>query len=628
MLNYRNRQGNPATFETLEEVCAHAPEATKDLSGNSRMPRIANPAFKDFPQDLVYVYRSPNLYGGETAARNNTSFVVFADRRFSEKDEALAWLRSLGLTELIDAAVGSILLVMPEKNEGYGENDLQKLYILVNALFTQKASVEVDGVRCCPAESEYCGGYGKNYFFGVGKGATFMNNYIAGSRDELIGRAAGFFTFGGEMDEAAAVNGCVPAYLVNPSAAALRKLRAANGCDAYALRGDAASFYCQNLPLREVRSAVDPDGDPGSWMVRAYREMFMFLQRSANVSTKYLEPAVTNPYQGYVPAPQITRFALSSRNPVLNDRTVVGDLQVTFVHDAERFSDVKVTVNEADGMYRNFMTDEGDYLDAWYEVLPQGVLNNTAPEHSVPLLLANHGGGDDLLMFLDETGILLTAGRQQFAIAAGMHSGLTFVGGEMVGEAMSRLVQYMLEKYPALDPERVYVTGYSMGGAATYSCIAAHPELYAAAVPMAMPLFGVPDGTAEKYEKYDMPVKLLTSTYDFAAWDPANNHINDGAQLLFRTYAGFNGMTVPESFDFEKYPFVGQPTDSMEIRTINGEWRNFDWVLRGPKGFQMMGLNVTEYLQHSLWPGYGDLAWDFFRHYRRDSASGEIVYTA
>ena len=625
MLNYQNRQGNPATFETIAEVCAHAPGAVAHLSGNGRMQLVANPVFKDFPQDILYIYRAPNLYGGETAARNNTVFVLFADRRYAGKDEALAALKALGLVDLIDAQIGSILLVMPE-GEAYAESDLRHCYTMVNALFTQKAHIEVDGKPATPAESEYCGGYGKTYFFGVGQGATFMNNFVAPAREELIGRVAGYFTYGGEMREDVRVSTYVPAYLVNPCGTAVRKLRQANGCNAYAVTDGVECFYRQETPLRAVRTATDADGDAGKWMVRAYREMFMFLQRTANLSTPYPEPSVANPYQGYVRAPKFPRYALSARNPIFNDRTVIGDLQVRFVHDAETFADVKVTVNQADGMYKNFMTDADDYLDAWYEVLPQSVVNNTAPEHSVPLLLANHGGGDDLLMFLDETGILLTAGQQQFAIAAGMHSGLTFVGGELVGEILSRLVLYMLKKYPALDPERVYVTGYSMGGAASYACLAAHPELYAAAVPMAMPLFGVPEGAAAKFEKLEMPLLLCTSTYDFAAWDPANNHLNDGAQLLYRTYQGFNGMTVPETFDFGKYPFVGQPTDSMKITTVGGEWRNFEWLLKGAKGFPLMGLNVTEYLVHSLWPGYGDLAWDFFRHYRRDAKSGEIIY--
>lgn len=617
MLNYFNRQRNPATFETLEEVCAHAPEAVAPLSGNDRFPQAANPKLKAYPQGLVYVYRSPNLYGGQTAARNNTTFVVFPDQRFETKDAAYAYLQSLGLIALINQAVGTILLEMPEKDSGYTERDLQHAYVLHNALFSQKAMIEIDGTRYHAAESEYCGGYGKNYLFGCGKGATFMNNFIAGSRDELIGRVAGYFTFGGEMSEEVTVSQYVPAYIVNGSDTAVRKFREANGADAYAFEDGVAAFYNQQLPLRKVCAAKDADGDAGCWMQKAYRTMFRFLQRSANVSTKYLEPAVTGSYQGYVAAPPIARFALSARNPIINDRTVIGDLQVTFVHDGERFSDVKAVANG------NFLIEDGDYLDTWYEIVPQEVLHHTAAEHSVPLLLANHGGGDDNLMFLDETGLLLTAGREGLAIVAAMHSGITSIGGEV----LPRLVQYMLEKYPALDPERVYVTGYSMGGWATYNCINAHPEVFAAACPMAMPLQSVPETTAALYEKVDLPAMLITSTFDFAAWDAANNIPNEGAQAFLQTYCQFNEIAPVEAFDFVKYPIIGRPSDSLKLTTINGEWRNFEWLIKNDRGIPMIGLNVTEYLQHSLWPGYGDIFYDFCKHYRRCRDTGEIIYT-
>ena len=386
MLNYWNRQDNPATFETLEEVRAHAVGVTSRLPGGTFFTQILNPALENYPQGLVYIYRSPNLYGGETGARNNTTFIVFADRRFETKEAGMAWLEELGLIRLINEAVGTVLLEMPADDAGYTEDDLQHAYVLHNALLSQKAFVEIDGRRCVPAESEYCGGYGKTYMFGVGKGATFMNNFVAGSRDELIGRVAGYFTYGGEMSETVTVSQYVPAFIVNGSSAAIRKFRDANGTDAYSFSDGVEHFYNQALPLRQVRTAEDSGGNVGYWMEKAFRSMFMFLQRSNNIPTKYLEPRVTNCYRGYVPAPPITRFALSARNPILNGRTVIGDLQVTFVHDSERFSDMK----SVDGP----MAVPGDYLDTWYEVLPRDVLDNTAPEHSVPLLLANHGGGD------------------------------------------------------------------------------------------------------------------------------------------------------------------------------------------------------------------------------------------
>ena len=618
MLNYWNRQDNPATFETLAEVREHCVAATSKLSGNERFPQILNPRLEGFPEGLAYVYRSPDLYGGETGARNNTSFILFADGRFDTKEAAKAWLEELGLIKLINEAVGTILLLQPEKEE-YGEDDLQHAYTLIDCLFSQKAWVEVEGKRCVPAESEYCGGYGKTYMFGVDRGATFMNNYVAGSRDQLIGRVAGYFTYGGKMCDAARVSQYVPAYLVNTCGVAVQKFRRANKTNAYEFRDGVARYYNQAVPLRQVRTARDEGKGPGFWMETAFRTMFMFLQRSANVMTKYLEPRVTGAYQGYVPAPPITRFALSPRNPILNGRTVVGDLEVILRHDKEKFSDVK-----SDASALPF-SSPGDYLDCWYEVLPQAVLRNTAPAHSVPLLLANHGGGDDHLMFLDETGILLTAGEQGFAIVAPMHSGITFIAGQV----LPRLVQHMLDTYPALDPERVWVTGYSMGGMATYNCINTHPEVFAAAAPMAMPLQenNMKENTEELFKKYDLPVMLITSTYDFAAWDAENNHPNDGGRNCLQTYARFNGITPAEDFDYEKYPVIGRSFDSLKITTVNGEWRNGEWLIKNGKGVPMLGLNVTEYLQHSLWPGYGDILYNFVKHFRRDGKTGEILYT-
>ena len=92
----------------------------------------------------MYVYRSPDLYGGETAARNNTSFIVFSDKRYETKEEAFAYLKGLGLIDIINEAIGTILLEMPEKDVGYGESYLQRCYKLHNSLYTQKAIIEIE----------------------------------------------------------------------------------------------------------------------------------------------------------------------------------------------------------------------------------------------------------------------------------------------------------------------------------------------------------------------------------------------------------------------------------------------------------------------------------------------------
>ena len=41
---------------------------------------------------------------------------------------------------------------------------------------------------------------------------------------------------------------------------------------------------------------------------------------------------------------------------------------------------------------------------------------------------------------------------------------------------------------------------------------------------------------------------------------------------------------------------------------------------------EKVGLTVTEFLPHGLYPEYTKLAWDFVKHFSRDQETGEIIY--
>ena len=58
------------------------------------------------------MYRSANLWGGR-ANRSNTNIIVFAAKSFPDKDAAFAYLKDLGLINIIDTAICSIVLVTP-----------------------------------------------------------------------------------------------------------------------------------------------------------------------------------------------------------------------------------------------------------------------------------------------------------------------------------------------------------------------------------------------------------------------------------------------------------------------------------------------------------------------------------
>ena len=253
--DYSGSQENEASFETLAEARLSAPEAIAHLEMNEGNVYTSHPVLDDYPCDTTYVYRSANMYGGRAAARLNTNIVVYTEDSFETKDDAFAYLTGLGLIDIIDEAIGSVVLVTPgtpvgedssgNRTGGFGLADQQNYYRLQTAMFSQKAGGNADGSIDPPsdtdlwksyevyyADGEYFGGYGYYYLIGIGGGATFLNNYVAGTFD-YISRVAGMLLIGGQMDRIRTVATFVPVYLVNAPEAVIEKYKAANDVDTY-----------------------------------------------------------------------------------------------------------------------------------------------------------------------------------------------------------------------------------------------------------------------------------------------------------------------------------------------------------------------------------------------------------
>jgi len=137
-LNYSGSQGNPATFETLEETRTSSPAAVAQLETNNGKAFKSHPVLDGYPKGTTYVYRSANLFGGRAAARLNTDILLFVEKSFSGKDAALAYLKSLDLIRIIDEAIGSIVLVTPsDPKAGFTANDQKYYYALQTAMLAQ-----------------------------------------------------------------------------------------------------------------------------------------------------------------------------------------------------------------------------------------------------------------------------------------------------------------------------------------------------------------------------------------------------------------------------------------------------------------------------------------------------------
>ena len=98
------------TFETMEEVHANGPALFGPVYNREF---VTDPAMETYPEGTTYVYRS-NTYTGLTAGyRMNTNLLVYTDEEIADKDAALNYLKGLGITDMIDEAGGSAVLVTP-----------------------------------------------------------------------------------------------------------------------------------------------------------------------------------------------------------------------------------------------------------------------------------------------------------------------------------------------------------------------------------------------------------------------------------------------------------------------------------------------------------------------------------
>ncbi len=608
-LNYKQHMDNKATFETMEEARINGPAYLSSATGRIY---VSDPALDTYPAGTSYVYRSAKIFTSLSAApRMNTNLLVYTATSFASKDEALAYLTDMGLTAIADAAIGSIVLVTPSNPEaGFGLADQMAFYQLQSAMCNVGFSLRNESGSVYYADNAYFGGVTYRYLIGIDDGASFINDYIAGTMD-YISRIAGLLLVGGNMSRISEVASFVPTYLVNPSDEAVKKYKAANEVDAWGFTGDVNYFYNQAQPLQKVYVEYADSVDLKSIANNVYYNMFIKALRVPVIKPNLYTASTAYTNYNWNAAP----YSLGERNAIIDGVTTDGIYVTT--HQEDRFKDIA--------------SDKGEYLDTWYELLPDEVLNNTAPAGSVPLVLANHGGGDDPLQYLDEIGLIKLVGEERFAIIAPYHSNVT----SLLPDVLPRLAQYMLDTYPALDASRVYVTGYSMGGRASLAALCGDASLFAAAVPQGAVTYLGTEVQDAQYQNADIPIMFMTSTYDFHIDEPTltmrlnyyfgMQSITFDYTTLINLYLGFNEMDKVD-FDFEAYPMSGFKSNTYNRKMLNNEYANHTWLLNNQAGVPMVGLNITEFLPHGLYQEYAKLAWDFLKHYSRNQQTDEIVY--
>ena len=620
-LNYSGNLGNEATFETMAEVKVNAPIAMQEYGRGGNMAPHA--ALDGYPDEFTYVYRSSDMFGRNNAARCNTNIVVYIDENFETKDDALAFITDLGLVDIIEDAKGSVILVTPNVPYGvdssgnaiggFTDADQKYYYALQTAMFAMNASgTNAEGQRVSYYDATYYGGYGFYYVIGINGGATFLNNYVAGMFD-FVSRIAGMLLINGEMERVRSVAAPVPVYLVNAPQDVIAKYEAANGADALEINGSRTISYNQQFPVRKVVSEDIADVDLHTLVPAAYYDVLVKAVRGQEMKGGLYTGGT--PFQGY--GADCAPYSLSVRNALIGGKTVDGIVEMRV--DSEELAEF-------------VGADNGEYLQTWYEYIPQEVLDGKVPAGTVPMIMAIHGGGDDPRQYVDGQGYLELAGKERLIVISPEKANLhvKMADGEPVlSSAIPALVKLIEEKYPEVDASRVYVTGYSMGSLATLEAIFGDPSVFAAAYPQAGIAGSWPtDKQLANFEKYDIPCVISTSEYDSNKnVDPANKGIVEEFYNLISELKILNGMDpLPEAADYDAYPTSGFKADIYTRTKTNGEYMKHSWYFVNEAGVPMVGLTFTDDIVHCLYPEYAQMVWDYCKHFSRDQESGEIIY--
>jgi predicted esterase len=103
-----------------------------------------------------------------------------------------------------------------------------------------------------------------------------------------------------------------------------------------------------------------------------------------------------------------------------------------------------------------------------------------------------------------------------------------------IGPKIFSLIDYLVANLP-VDRDRIYITGYSMGGMGTWALISERPDLFAAAAPVGGPLGGTPVSSIPK-----IPIWLHFGELDRGEeFRALSNELQPGnSQFKFTEYPG------------------------------------------------------------------------------------------
>ena len=528
-------------------------------------------------QQKAYVYREMGMgdLTLETGHLNGFTpfYLVYPDKKVDES-QALDLIKELGIDQQLKQFGISFGVVNPVGDTYNNDVDLKAFQTMVDSLRT----------------------FANLKIIGIGNGATFVNQVIANNAGEV----AGIVSINGKAGKAVANAAPVPAFIVGKNAANIAKAYIATNKAKLTAKEKQMQIYTNaDEPLLRVVVSNTTTQTLGEIFQDAWETLLNKNYRFNNYRHTWYEGQKHGQYGTYELEPFLNLDELKvKRNIVVNE---------------DRFGQTKTL---------------------WYEYIPEGVMS--AEKGSVPLVLLLHGNNNDPRTQADTSGWIQVAAKEKIFVAELEWQGKPGYAA-MGHDGIETTVMQLVQKYPQIDPSRIYTEGLSAGAMTSSALGVKKSHLFAAIGAMSGGLFpggGVFGGDAiynEAVQKRGFVETAYVGVFgtDDAVirYPKANDWKGNSVINAWKVYETMNGMDVVEDYDFSKNEAFGQAVQNpTTIKTNKGDGITMEIGYLNKGNVPLMKLVAVMHYGHWNFQPAAQVMWDHFKHFSRDVKTKKLIY--
>ena len=274
----------------------------------------------------------------------------------------------------------------------------------------------------------------------------------------------------------------------------------------------------------------------------------------------------------------------------------------------------------------------------WYEYWPEELIDG-APTASVPVMVLLHGNTNDPRTQAETSGFIQVAAKERFFVVEMEWQGSKDFGA-MGYDGVEQVIGMLLEKYPQLDPSRVYAQGLSAGSITATALGIRKSYVFAAVGGNCGGIFsGARRGLFSSYDSLwadatqkrgavEMAYCSILGTADMVVpFYTKENYKGNSFLNAWNTYQQMNGMDVVTDLDFNIDPLFGlELADRQTIVTNKGEGIKMEtgYFYKGEKPLIKV-VAVVDYGHWNFMPA-AQVMWDYFKMFSRDHQTKKLIY--